>query len=284
MPQLDKFTYFTQFFWSCLFLFTFYIPICNDGDGFLGISRILKLRNRLVSQRGNNTRSNDPNSLEEILRKGFSTGVSYMYSSLFEVAKWCNVVDLLGKGNKMRWDYSSLFEVAKWCNAIFRRFIFLSFLAKGLCALFSTFFCLLLSPEWSGWELIPAAVHPLLYLSIGPGLGPDAPPAPVPAVIPDLNGAPPPLIPDLNAPDQAGLAEEIEATWAALRDTQEALERQEAELSAFEAQLNHERQQSAKMEREFRALTARIEWQEERQALLLQQLAQASGGALSESP
>jgi len=24
MPQLDKFTYFTQFFWSCLFLFTFY--------------------------------------------------------------------------------------------------------------------------------------------------------------------------------------------------------------------------------------------------------------------
>jgi len=24
---------FTQFFWSCLFLFTFYIPICNDGDG-----------------------------------------------------------------------------------------------------------------------------------------------------------------------------------------------------------------------------------------------------------
>jgi hypothetical protein len=27
MPQLDKFTYFTQFFWSCLFLFTFFIPI-----------------------------------------------------------------------------------------------------------------------------------------------------------------------------------------------------------------------------------------------------------------
>ena len=66
MPQLDKFTYFTQFFWSCLFLFTFYIPICNDGDGVLGISRILKLRNKLVSHRGNNIRSNDPNSLEEI--------------------------------------------------------------------------------------------------------------------------------------------------------------------------------------------------------------------------
>ncbi|GFS28126.1 hypothetical protein Acr_00g0000190 [Actinidia rufa] len=81
MPQLDKFTYFTQFFWSCLFLFTFYIPICNDGDGILGISRILKLRNQLVSHRENNIRNNDPKSFEDILRKGFSTGVSYITSS-----------------------------------------------------------------------------------------------------------------------------------------------------------------------------------------------------------
>nr|AKM22500.1 ATP synthase subunit 8 [Geranium brycei] len=103
MPQLDKFTYFTQFFWSCLFLFTFYIPICNDGDGVLGISRILKLRNQLLSRRGNNIRSSDPNSLEDILRKGFSTGVSYMYSSLFEVSQWCNAVDLLGKRRKITW-------------------------------------------------------------------------------------------------------------------------------------------------------------------------------------
>ncbi|KAG6604293.1 Cytochrome c oxidase subunit 3, partial [Cucurbita argyrosperma subsp. sororia] len=56
-----------------------------DGDGVLGISRILKLRNQLVSHRGNKIRSNDPNSLEDILRKGFSTGVSYMYSTLFEI-------------------------------------------------------------------------------------------------------------------------------------------------------------------------------------------------------
>ncbi|XP_073271483.1 uncharacterized protein [Primulina huaijiensis] len=101
MPQLDKFTYLTQFFWSCLFLFTFYIAICNDGDGVLGISRILKLRNQLVSHRENNIRRNDPNSLEDILRKGFSTGVSYMYSSLFEVSQWCNAVDLLGKRKKI---------------------------------------------------------------------------------------------------------------------------------------------------------------------------------------
>ncbi|MFS7919383.1 putative ATP synthase protein YMF19 [Helianthus anomalus] len=101
MPQLDKFTYFTQFCWSCLFLFTFYIAICNDGDGLLGISRILKLRNQLLSHRTNNIRSKDPNSLEDILRKGSSTGLSYMYSSLFEASQWCKVVDLLGKRRKI---------------------------------------------------------------------------------------------------------------------------------------------------------------------------------------
>nr|WGH58906.1 ATPase subunit 8 [Sapria himalayana] len=101
MPQLDKFTYFTQFFWSCLLLFTLYISICNDGDGVIGISRIRKLRNQLVSHRGNNIRSKDPNRLEYILIKGFSTGVSYMYSSLFEVSQWCQAVDLLGKRSKI---------------------------------------------------------------------------------------------------------------------------------------------------------------------------------------
>ncbi|PHT80121.1 putative ATP synthase protein YMF19 [Capsicum annuum] len=101
MPQLDKFTYFTQFFLSCLFLFTFYIPIYNDRYGVLGISKILKLWNQQVSHHENKIWSNDPNSLEDILRKGFSTGVSYMYSSLFEVSQWCNFVDFLGKKRKM---------------------------------------------------------------------------------------------------------------------------------------------------------------------------------------
>lgn len=101
MPQLDKLTYFTQFFWLCLIFFTFYILICNDRDGVLGISRIFKLRNQLLSHRGNNIQSKDPNSLEDILRKGFHTGVSYMYSSLFEVSQWCKSVDLLGKRKKI---------------------------------------------------------------------------------------------------------------------------------------------------------------------------------------
>jgi hypothetical protein len=99
MPQLDKFTYFSQFFWLCLFFFTFYIAICNNGDGVLGISRILKLRNQLLSHRGKKTQSKDPNpnSLEDILKKGLSTGVSYMYSILFEVSQWCQTIDYFGK-------------------------------------------------------------------------------------------------------------------------------------------------------------------------------------------
>ena len=100
MPQLDKLTYFSQFFWLCIFFFTFYIAICNNGNGLLGISRIMKLRNQLISNQGNKIQSKDPNSLEEILRKGFSTGVSYMYSNLFEVSQWCKTIDYLGKSLK----------------------------------------------------------------------------------------------------------------------------------------------------------------------------------------
>jgi hypothetical protein len=101
MPQLDKLTYLSQFFWLCLLLFTFYILFINNNNGILGISRILKLRNQLLSHRGNKIRSKDPKNLEDISRKGFSTGLSYMYSSLSEVSQWCKTVDYLGKRRKI---------------------------------------------------------------------------------------------------------------------------------------------------------------------------------------
>nr|QYK19136.1 ATP synthase subunit 8 [Myoxanthus exasperatus] len=123
MPQLDKLTYFTQFFWLCLLFFTFSILICNDGDGILGISRILKLRNQLLSHRGNKIRSNDPNSLEDISRKGFSTGVSYMYSSFFEVSQWCQTVDLLGK--RLRITLISCFGEISCSRGIERNILYL---------------------------------------------------------------------------------------------------------------------------------------------------------------
>ncbi|KAF6155992.1 hypothetical protein GIB67_030080 [Kingdonia uniflora] len=95
MPQLDQFTYFTQFLWLCLLFFAFYIAVCNDGDGLLGISRILKLRNQLLSHgfQGDNSSRDDSHSrtlaLEEISRKGLNAGVSYLYSSLSEVSHSC---------------------------------------------------------------------------------------------------------------------------------------------------------------------------------------------------
>ena len=101
MPQLDKLTYFSQFFWLCLLLFTFYILLYNNNNGILGISRILKLRNQLLSHRGNKIQSKDPKNLEDISRKAFSTGLSYMYSSLSEVSQWCKTVDYFGKRRKI---------------------------------------------------------------------------------------------------------------------------------------------------------------------------------------
>lgn len=86
MPQLDPFTYFSQFLWFCLLFFTFYIFICNNGDGFLSISRILKLRNQLLAQPENKILSKKANS--QILQKAFSTSVSYMQSTLSQVSEW----------------------------------------------------------------------------------------------------------------------------------------------------------------------------------------------------
>jgi len=99
MPQPDKSTYSTQFFRLCLIFFTSHISPCRDGVP--RISRILKPRNQLVPHQQRGKPRNDPNSLEDISGRGFSTGVSYMYSSLFEVSQWCDAADLLGRNKKI---------------------------------------------------------------------------------------------------------------------------------------------------------------------------------------
>lgn len=52
MPQLDQFTYLTQFVWLCLSFMTLYILLYKDG--LPKIARILKLRSKLVSQQNQN--------------------------------------------------------------------------------------------------------------------------------------------------------------------------------------------------------------------------------------
>ena len=99
MPQPDKSTYSTQFFRLCLIFLTFHISPCRDGVP--RISRIPKPRNQLVPHLIRGKPRNDPNSLEEISGRGFSTGVSHMYPSFFEVSQWCDAADLLGRKNKI---------------------------------------------------------------------------------------------------------------------------------------------------------------------------------------
>nr|QXE44245.1 ATP synthase subunit 8 [Sciadopitys verticillata]BDC46288.1 ATPase subunit 8 [Sciadopitys verticillata] len=128
MPQLDQFTHFTQFFWCCLLFFAYYLSPCNDGVPRL--SRILKPRNQLVPHQlsilGNNIRSNDPNSLEDLLVRIFISGASYLDSSLFEVSRWCDA-DLLLLWRK-KWVHlsCSCFGYLRGSRGMDRKILYLS--------------------------------------------------------------------------------------------------------------------------------------------------------------
>ena len=67
MPQLDQFTYLTQFVWLCVSFMSLYILLYKDG--LPKIARILKLRSKLVSQQNPNqsgilSQSEQPSSSE----------------------------------------------------------------------------------------------------------------------------------------------------------------------------------------------------------------------------
>nr|QJH92102.1 ATP synthase F0 subunit 8 [Podocarpus macrophyllus] len=97
MPQLDQFTYPTQFFRCRLIFLAYYLCPCNDG--LPRLSRIPKPRNQLVPR--DNIRINNPSlGLEEILVRVFLSGTSHMYSSLSEISRWCDA-DLLGREKKI---------------------------------------------------------------------------------------------------------------------------------------------------------------------------------------
>jgi hypothetical protein len=223
MPQLDKFTYFTQFFWSCLFLFTFYIPICK----------------------------------KDILRKGFSIGLSYIYSFLFTFYIPISI--------GLSYMYSSLFEVAQWCNGFLRKCIVFYVVSRHLLALAATLFSFLVSYDPSLEELI--------RLSVGPG-GADAPPAPARELLPDLNEVPP------QAAALEALLRQIEETQSDLKSAKEELKCWEEEGRAFfekEARLYHEAQKSAELQRECDALLSKRDRQEAELAALREQLAKRRG-------
>jgi hypothetical protein len=104
MPQLDQFTYLTQFVWLCIFYMTFYVLLFNDG--LPKISRILKLRAHLVSQqKPQNTSSFGPGAsgdessqkadlrdsanAQDIVIQTLNSSISYLNSSITTVSNWC---------------------------------------------------------------------------------------------------------------------------------------------------------------------------------------------------
>ena len=93
MPQLDQFTYLTQFLWLCVFFMSFYVLLYNDG--LPKISRILKLRAKLVSQQSESTNHSDQNTLrlenqDTVIRESLNSCASYLNTSVSGASKWCS--------------------------------------------------------------------------------------------------------------------------------------------------------------------------------------------------
>lgn len=98
MPQLDQFTYLTQFVWLCVFYMAFYVLLFNDG--LPKISRILKLRAYLLSQQNTGTSQEEEkkNSLEnsstiekqDIVFQTLNQSISYLNSSVTGAFNWCS--------------------------------------------------------------------------------------------------------------------------------------------------------------------------------------------------
>nr|QIA60406.1 ATP synthase F0 subunit 8 [Heteroscyphus zollingeri] len=101
MPQLDQFTYLTQFVWLCVFYMTFYVLLYNDGLPKIG--RIIKLRKRLVSREEVGAkRSNDRVEQDVVFKECFQASANYLYSSVSGASKWCKGMVQLANANKLQ--------------------------------------------------------------------------------------------------------------------------------------------------------------------------------------
>jgi hypothetical protein len=91
MPQLDQFTYLTQFAWLCFFYMTFYILLFNDG--LPKISRILKLRAHLSAEQPQPSEPEKMNSVvgtnQDVVFRTLNSSISYLNSSGNGAFQWC---------------------------------------------------------------------------------------------------------------------------------------------------------------------------------------------------
>lgn len=105
MPQLDKVTFFSQFFWLCFFYLGFYYTVVKY---FLPqISRILKLRQEKInlSQYGSSSLQQENHQVGEnlgnILSRDFSLSKNVFIDYLYRTTSWLN--QSLTSGNKTQY-------------------------------------------------------------------------------------------------------------------------------------------------------------------------------------
>lgn len=89
MPQLDQFTYLTQFVWLCVCFMSFYVLLYNDA--LPKVSRILKLRSLLnAPQNTDAVASNQPVHHDEVITQALKNSVAYLVESASTAGQWCN--------------------------------------------------------------------------------------------------------------------------------------------------------------------------------------------------
>jgi len=123
MPQLDHVTYFSQYFWLCVFFFGFY-ALCVKYY-LPGLSRLAKYRGDLEKNEGSLESYSNPNTfwdafLNKSLNDGLSTkapkiddalNVAFNFSSFFDSLKGLNPKSSLSQGFSWR-------KGSQWQNGI----------------------------------------------------------------------------------------------------------------------------------------------------------------------
>jgi hypothetical protein len=97
MPQLDQFTYFTQFAWLFVCFMSFYVLLYNNG--LPKVSRILKLRQLLKSQPSESLGTTPNGSTENnhkmigsadtVIKDSLHNCVSFLNNSVSNASEWC---------------------------------------------------------------------------------------------------------------------------------------------------------------------------------------------------
>jgi hypothetical protein len=136
MPQLDQFTYFTQFIWLFVCFMSFYVLLYNNG--LPKVSRILKLRNLLVNktaavtetstatavvrpklqlelQSNNESKSSNTSQVgtanavgaDIVIKDSLNGCISFLNSSLSSASEWCaQMVTHLNTSSNLNYDTS----------------------------------------------------------------------------------------------------------------------------------------------------------------------------------